>query len=393
MFSMIHQNGFSKNSHANEASFYLEIINSIPCPLIIVDQEFQIKEMNSLARKKIQESQPSSFLFDNFAFLKQIKNDLTTSMKSKINGKVKLTYLSDNNTQNYSVFFSPVYNNPLFLSIYLIEAPVVVSFLQKQVFHFDKLSLLGLITAGIAHEINNPLNFIAASVTPLQTHLQELVALLEKYTEIETEDDLSKKISEIKLMEEEIDLDATVSEINLLIEGLREGASRIKKIIQEIKNFSRVDDSVLIKVDIHKGIDLTLTLLSNLFKNRITILKEYAKISEVECYADKLNQVFMNLLSNAIDAIPDKGEITIKTLIEGDNVLIKIKDNGSGISKNNLPKIFTPFFTTKKIGKGTGLGLTIVDSVIKSHQGTVTLISEEGVGTEFTVSIPLKQNM
>jgi signal transduction histidine kinase len=255
----------------------------------------------------------------------------------------------------------------------------------------DRLSAIGILTAGVAHEINNPVNFISSSTDPLKRNIQNLFTIWQKYSEIKEgeELELSNKLIEIEKLKQSFDLNYTIDESKQLMKGISDGIHRITIIMKDLKTFSKENEEVMVKADIHQGIDATLTLLKPRYKDRIKIHKNYAKLSEINCYYGKLNQVFMNIISNAIEAIPDKGEIDITTVENDNQIKIIIKDNGLGISESDAKKIFNPFFTTKSLGKGTGLGLSIASSIIQDHKGSIEVESKIGKGAKFTIILPL----
>lgn len=268
---------------------------------------------------------------------------------------------------------------------------------QSQLVNAEKMVSLGQLTAGISHEINNPINFVASNVKPLQRDIRDILSILEKYNEIKDGNDLQKKLEEIQELKNKLDSDYLINEINLLLKGISEGATRTSEIVKGLKNFARADEGDLKKMDIHEGINATLTLLNNNLINQKTEIKKiFGNIPLVDCYPGKINQVLMNLLSNSVHAIKsanrkEGGLITIETIPAENAVVIKITDNGTGIPKNIISKIFDPFYTTKDVGEGTGLGLSIVYGIIKSHNGTIEVKSEEDVFTTFIITLPLKQ--
>ncbi|MFD2144749.1 sensor histidine kinase [Mucilaginibacter antarcticus] len=205
-------------------------------------------------------------------------------------------------------------------------------------------------------------------------------------------DEKQKQIEEYK---EEIDFEYLVMEIKHLIKGIHEGASRTAEIVKGLKIFSRLDEDDLKKTDINEGIESTLIIANNLLNGKVKVITEYGGLPLVECYAGKLNQVFLNILSNAIYAVDKQfgnehgGEIKITTGIEDTYVVIKIADNGTGMSDTALKKVFEPFFTTKEVGEGTGLGMSITYNTIKKHNGHILVNSELGKGTEFILKIPV----
>ena len=270
---------------------------------------------------------------------------------------------------------------------------------QTQLINAEKMASVGQLTAGIAHEINNPINFVISNIKPLQRDVNDILHLLAKYSEIEDEKELQEKLAIINHSKETLDINYLITEINLLLKGIDDGANRTAAIVKGLRTFSRVDEDDLKKADIHEGLDATLTLLNNsIDKSKITIIKDYdPNIQPIECYPGKINQVFMNILHNAIQAMNEKkgGEeknITIKTYKNDRDLFISIKDNGVGIPEKIKNKIFDPFFTTKQVGEGTGLGLSIAHSIIKSHNGEIQIKSEEGKGTEFIIVLPLSQS-
>ncbi|MBK8805414.1 MAG: DUF4154 domain-containing protein [Bacteroidales bacterium] len=262
---------------------------------------------------------------------------------------------------------------------------------QSQLVNSEKMASLGQLTAGIAHEINNPINYIASGIHSLQLDLKDIELLLDKY-ECINEDNYKNMINEIEELKVNIDYKIVKEELNTLIDSVNKGVKRTIEIVSGLRSFSRLDEDTLKKVNIAENLESTITLLEHRIKNKITIKKDFAQKLEIECYPGPLNQVFMNILSNAIDAIPNKGIIAISILQTDDNtVKICIKDNGDGIKKENLHKIFDPFFTTKDVGKGTGLGLSITFGIIQKHNGIIAVESEIGSGTEFIISLPIHQ--
>ena len=259
---------------------------------------------------------------------------------------------------------------------------------QTQLVQSEKMASLGQLTAGVAHELNNPLNFISASIAPLQRNLEDLLMLLSTYDSLIEEKELSSGFRNVTELKETMDYDFMVKEIKNLLSGIKEGASRSEDIVKDLRTFSRMDENEFKGVNIHEGIDSTLLLLSNKIQDGITIHKNYGKIQHVECLPGKLNQVFMNILTNSILAIEGNGDITVETSGINEMARISIKDNGKGMSPDVSEHIFEPFFTTRAVGKGTGLGLSISYSIVKEHNGTIEVNSEPGVGSEFIITLP-----
>lgn len=274
---------------------------------------------------------------------------------------------------------------------------------QAQLVQTEKMSSIGLMVAGVAHEINNPISFIAGNLNHLQeysTQLLQLVALFQaKYQPVDPD---------IRAFINHIDLDFLATDLPKLVHSINIGAERIREIVVSLRNFSRLDEAEHKMVDLHDGINSTLLILRHRLKaygdrSEIQVIKNYGDLPLVECYAGQLNQVFMNLLSNAIDALEkqkiagsqmgDNAEpprIVITTDLNlDDQVVIKISDNGAGIPLSIQSRLFDPFFTTKPVGKGTGLGLSIsYQIVVKSHSGRIDFYSQPGQGTEFCIAIP-----
>ncbi|MDX5324916.1 MAG: hypothetical protein LPK80_01525 [Bacteroidota bacterium] len=267
---------------------------------------------------------------------------------------------------------------------------------QGQLVEAEKMASLGQLTAGIAHEINNPVNFISSNITPIKNDVEDLFDAffsLEKFIQESGNEDLIQKAKDLK---EEMDVDYAHEEVNLLLKGMKDGVDRTVEIVRGLRVFTRLDEAVFKPVDLHEGIDSTLILLNNKLKNKVEVVKEYDEIPEVECYGGKMNQVFMNLIVNAVQAFDDhpndkiQPTITIGTKSLGEKVRISISDNGPGIPDSIKDKIFDPFFTTKPVGKGTGLGLSIVYQIIDAHGGDLEVKSIEGKGTEFIITLPVQ---
>ncbi len=264
---------------------------------------------------------------------------------------------------------------------------------QSQVLQQEKMASIGQLAAGVAHEINNPMGFIISNLNTLKRYLEKVSEYLTVYTA--TVERCSKQcgnadiLLEIAEKRKALKIDYITEDLNNLIKESLEGADRVKKIVQDLKNFSRVDESEFKTADINSGLESTINIVWNELKYKATLVKEYGDIPLTVCNPGQLNQVFMNMLVNAAHAIEKQGEIRVRTWAESGLINIAISDSGYGISEENQKRIFEPFFTTKEVGKGTGLGLSIAYDIIKKHNGMIKVDSAIGKGTTFTVSIPV----
>lgn len=265
---------------------------------------------------------------------------------------------------------------------------------QSQLVDAEKMASLGQLTAGIAHEINNPINFVTSNIKPLELDINDLYDVIQKYEDLDPDQDIHQQLAAVAQFKKAIDIDFIKTEINSLLSGIGEGAKRTAEIIRSLKNFSRLDESDTKPVDLNEGLDSTLVLLRSQIPPYIKITKSFMPLPMVECLPGKINQVFMNLITNGIQAIKIKPQhdvqeyMIIRTWQEGANVMISIKDSGTGMSNEIKQKIFEPFFTTKAVGEGTGLGLSIVFSIIEKHNGRIDVLSKINEGTEFIITLP-----
>ncbi|MGV8880141.1 MAG: 7TM diverse intracellular signaling domain-containing protein [Sphingobacteriaceae bacterium] len=271
---------------------------------------------------------------------------------------------------------------------------------ESQLVESEKMASLGQLTAGIAHEINNPINFITSNVNPLK---RDVDVLLDTINMIETvslsSSSLEDKQKQIADYKEEVDFDYLKTEIEHLINGISDGASRTAEIVKGLRVFSRLDEDDRKKANINEGIDSTLVIVNNLLNNQIKVIKNYGDIPAIDCYPGKLNQVFLNIISNAIYAINKQraetkdGCLKIITEVRNDYLVITFEDNGTGMDENTRKKIFEPFFTTKDVGDGTGLGMSIVYNTIQRHEGKIFVNSTPGMGTEFIIELPIHKTI
>ena len=259
--------------------------------------------------------------------------------------------------------------------------------LQAQIVHNEKMASLGQLAAGVAHELNNPAGFIYGNMGILREYATGLERLLKLYDALDLPADLSAQVGIVKA---EIDYEESLSDLRSIIDDCRDGAERICDVVQNLRTFSRLDEAEYKKVDLHEGIESTIRLLSRYYTSgTITLTRDYGQLPPVDCFAGQLNQVWMNLLVNAAQAVGQGGEVTISTRLVYETVMVTISDNGCGIAPEHLDKIFDPFFTTKPVGDGTGLGLSITHSVIERHGGFIKVESHINQGTTFRVTIPV----
>lgn len=263
---------------------------------------------------------------------------------------------------------------------------------QAQLVQSEKMSSLGTMVAGIAHEVNNPISFIHGNLQHVNNDVAELLALIQLYQK-----QYPNPPIQIKEQAEAIDFDFLAEDLPKSLASMRVGTERIRQLVLSLRNFSRLDEAEVKDIDLHEGIDNTLLILNHRLKNKIEVVKQYTNLPAIECYPAQLNQVFMNILNNAIDVLLAdplrlRRQIEIKTQrFKSDWVQVRIRDNGSGIYPEIQKKIFDPFFTTKPVGKGTGLGLSIAYQVMEKHHGTIRMVSQPGHGTEFIITLPIAQ--
>lgn len=371
--------------------FLSSIINAMPSALLLMDYDKKIFQMNDEAKKMAEQFSgivEGGSVLQLFPFLSDYKKEMEKAIKTeKIQAINKLIYSHNHGTSYFNVVMYPLpQQKKLALRIDDISPQMK---LQEKMVQNEKLASIGVLTAGVAHEINNPLNFILSAVAPLRADLKDLSELIHKYEQLKNATDLPAAIEELRRLGESLDTPYISQEINQLMVGIQDGINRTVTITKDLQSASHSDDGKMQEINVHEGLDACLTLLANRYKNRIEIVRYYGAVSAVCCFGGRLNQIFMNILSNAIDAIPDKGQIVITSRKKNENhIVITIADTGSGINPESLTKIFDPFFTTKEVGRGTGLGLSITRTIIEDMGGGIEVSSQLGQGTEFAITLP-----
>jgi len=274
------------------------------------------------------------------------------------------------------------------------EQKLLIDKLQKaqaQLLQSEKMASIGQLAAGVAHEINNPVGFVNSNMGSLNNYVATLLRLVERYDRLLQDERIPPSLRDEAMgLKVDADLDFVREDVTALVAESMEGLKRVKDIVQALKDFSHVGESDWQVADIHHGLESTLNIAHNEIKYKARVIKEFGSIPPVKCLASQLNQVFMNLIVNASQAIPESGEIRIRTEERDGWIIIAISDNGSGIAPEHLPRIFEPFFTTKPVGQGTGLGLSLSYSIVQRHGGRIDVESTPGKGTCFTIRIPIE---
>jgi signal transduction histidine kinase len=248
------------------------------------------------------------------------------------------------------------------------------------------MASVGQLVAGVAHELNNPIGFVSSNVTTLEEFVKRLRSMLEVYRAVPLPDAERERVEGQWAA---LKVDYALKYLDSMILGIREGAERTRKIVRDLRVFARSDDDVWQPVDLHEEIESSLTLLNHLLKDRVTVHRKFGDLPSVECVRSQIDQVFLNLLANAAQAITGEGAITIETRREDGGAVVTISDTGPGIAQDVIGRIFDPFFTTKPVGEGTGLGLSISYEILKKHRGEITAASPPGSGATFTVRLPM----
>ena len=262
---------------------------------------------------------------------------------------------------------------------------------QAQLLQSEKMAAIGQLAAGVAHEINNPVGYVNSNFASLESYVGDLFSLIEAYNrDLPTLQDAAFR-ARIEQANRELDYEFLRGDMFDLIRESREGLERVKRIVQDLRDFSHVDSADWQLVDLHKGLDSTLNVVWNEVKFKAEVVRQYGELPDVECIGSQLNQVFMNLIVNAAHAIENRGTIWLETGTRDEWVFVRVRDDGCGIAPENFKRLFEPFFTTKPVGSGTGLGLSVSYSIVGKHHGRIEVQSEPGKGTAFTVWLPIRQ--
>ncbi|WP_010170239.1 ATP-binding protein [Pseudomonas sp. PAMC 25886] len=265
--------------------------------------------------------------------------------------------------------------------------------LESQLVQSEKLASLGQLAAGVAHEINNPVGFISSNLSTLDGYFKQLQQMLDAYRQAEEALAPGECLTHLQSLRKAMDLEFLKEDIPVLIHESKDGIGRVAQIVKDLKDFSRVDnDEQWQWANLQQGIDSTLNIVASELKYKADVVKHFQVLPDIECLASQLNQVVMNLVINAAQAMgPERGTITLSNGVEGDKVWLEVADTGCGIAPESVQKIFDPFFTTKPVGEGTGLGLSLSYGIVKKHHGTISVNSEVGKGTTFRVVLPIRQ--
>ncbi len=281
-------------------------------------------------------------------------------------------------------------------NIELVEAYSRLKQTQSQLLQSEKMASIGQLAAGVAHEINNPIGYVHSNLGTLVTYTRGILSLVDAYERLweALPEELRSQSDTVDSIKRQIDYGFLVQDLPHLLAESREGIERVKKIVLDLRDFSRDSQDVSEEwtmADIHRGLESTLNIVRSELKYKAEIVRSFAELPPIECIPSQLNQVFLNLLINAGQAIKEHGQIALRSSLLGDEICVSVADDGVGIPKENLARIFDPFFTTKPVGTGTGLGLALSYGIVHKHHGRIEVSSETGLGTTFSVYLPLRQ--
>lgn len=263
---------------------------------------------------------------------------------------------------------------------------------HNQLLQAEKLASIGQLAAGVAHEVNNPIGFVNSNLGTLKQYIGDLFELIDAYEQLEPELPVTSREG-LKALKARIELPFLREDLPSLITESIDGTARVRRIVQDLRDFSREGDADWHTVDVHAGLESTLKVVWSEIRYKAEIERDYGQLPEIYCLPSQLNQVFLNLLLNAAQAILEHGTITLRTRCQEDHVFISVSDTGVGIAPENLDRIFDPFFTTKPVGKGVGLGLSVTYGIVEKHGGRIEVESEPGKGSTFTIRLPVRQGV
>ncbi len=364
----------------NGVSAYNSVISE---QINILITDWMMPEMNGIELcQKIRANQDLHYVYIILVTAKTNREDAITGLKAGADDFI------------VKPIFPPELTARLNTSIRIIELQNQYQKTNMQLLQSDKMASIGQLAAGVAHEINNPTGFVSSNLNTLSEYSRDIHTLINKYRDLIRSYEISQTCDESMLKaihdhENEMDLEFILQDFREIIKDCQEGTGRISKIVNDLKDFAHPGNDVISHADINQGLDSTLNVIWNEIKYKAEVIKKYSDLPLVQCHPQQLNQVFMNILLNAAQAIKDTGTITITTHSANDRVFIEIKDDGCGIKEEHLNRIFDPFFTTKEIGKGTGLGMNLAYKIIEKHKGKIDVRSNVNKGTVFTITIPV----
>lgn len=386
---------------AAEQEIMRGIISCANFGLVALDTAGSVHLINPLAIELfgLEESVISSFL--GRPFIELLPEELTPHLVQLFEKVLSNETLQELNSvpcqdgRRLSVIAYPLHHEQLTNAVaFIIHDITDKEILQQRLLQSAKLASIGELAAGIAHEINNPLGFVISncnSLTQFVDSLGKYIIAVEQLVKDSAENgEASQTVSCIHKLKEELDIDFIREDLTSLLNETQDGLKRITKIVSDLKTFARADSDVPERHQVNSLVDDALNLVRNETKYKLEIVKNLGELPEITCFPNQLVQVFTNLFINAAHAVEKRGTLTISTSINVNRIRIAVRDNGSGIPENILPKVFDPFFTTKEPGKGTGMGLSISHGIVEKHGGTITVNSIEGEGTEFVIELPLQ---
>lgn len=390
----------------NEKNKFLTIFESFPLAVYILDDHGHIVHMNHAGEQMLDPTAKSGGHYysnsDSTIPFPWLKEELSRFHETFDHGGIeRMITLPDGSKRMVAAFFRPMedisfkFPGKVVILKNITERKKTQDKLkQTQAFlvQQEKMASIGQLAAGVAHEINNPMGFVMSNLSCLKDYIDSLIDFIALQDKVIASKNIQKD-GQLAEARKTFDIDYISKDAKDLINESLEGTERIKRIVQDLKTFSRVDQSEFTSIDLNESIETTINIAWNEIKYVAKLNREFGDIPRIECYPQQLNQVFLNLLINAAQAIIDKGTITIRTWCNGAFVYVSVSDTGCGITDDTMSRIFEPFFTTKEVGKGTGLGLSISYGIVENHGGKITVESKPGKGSTFTVSIPITMSV